>query len=108
MTRRQLISIEEAVPAKAQHRRPCSDCPWARTALKGWLGGATTEEWIASAHGDGRIDCHTLTGAECAGAAIYRANVAKSCRGNVLRLEADRAIVFALPAEFIAHHASRS
>jgi hypothetical protein len=105
MKQRKLISTAEAVPAKAQHKKACSDCPWARTALPGWLGGATAEQWVACAHSDEKIECHTLTGAECAGAAIYRANVAKSLRDpQAFRLPADPVKVFASPAEFKAHH----
>lgn len=104
MRRRQLISSAEAVDAKAQHTRPCSDCPWARTALNGWLGGATIDEWIATAHSDAPVDCHTLRGAQCAGIAIYRRNVCKRADPPNLLLEADREAVFATPAEFREHH----
>ena len=103
--RRQLLTVTDARPAKGQHRRPCSDCPWARTALPGWLADMTPEEWIASAHGETRMECHTLLGAECAGAAIYRANVCKRVRDpGALQLPKDPAAVFATHAEFLAHH----
>ena len=103
--RRQLVTIDEAVKATGQHKRPCSDCPWARSALPGWLGSLTREEWIAVAHGESVIECHTMLGAQCAGAAIYRANVCKSVRHqDALRLEPDTDRVFATPAEFTAHH----
>lgn len=103
--RRQLVSSDEAVTATRQHTQPCGDCPWARASLPGWLGPATAQEWLAAAHADGRIDCHTLIGAQCAGSAIYRRNVCKLDRDPaVLRLEADRARVFRSPAEFLAHH----
>lgn len=101
----QLISSAEAVPAKAQHKTPCSDCPWARASLNGWLGGVSIEDWIAEAHADAPIECHVLAGAECAGAAIYRSNVCKTPRFAKLRLPADRKVVFATPAEFREHHA---
>lgn len=105
MTRRQLIASDEAVPATRQHTTPCGDCPWARTALPGWLGGLTADAWLAGAHGDDTIECHTLTGAQCAGAATYRANVCKLPRAkDALRLPADREHVFADRAEFLAHH----
>lgn len=89
-----------------QHSKPCSDCPWARKALEGWLGGTSIDEWLAEAHGEARIDCHVLLGPQCAGAAIYRANVLKRPRNpDILRLPADTALVFAGPHEFRAHHA---
>lgn len=103
--RGQLITSEEARPAVSQHKSPCSDCPWARKSLAGWLGSATREEWLGDAHGETRIECHTLIGAQCAGAAIYRANVCKSPRDpDLLRLPADREKVFANKQEFWAHH----
>ena len=103
--RKQLLSSEDAVQAKCQHTSPCSDCPWARTALNGWLGGLTSKEWVQIAHSDSQIECHTLIGAQCAGAAIYRANVVKKSRfPEVLQLPRDTQNVFATPMEFIEHH----
>lgn len=102
---RQLISADEATVATCQHTAPCSDCPWARTSLPGWLGTLSPEEWLALAHGEGSAECHTRHGAQCAGLAIYRRNVCKSTRDpNALRLPADRERVFASPIQFLAHH----
>ena len=103
--KRQLLSSDDAVPATYQHTKPCSDCPWSRDSLPGWLGGLTADAWIAGAHGEGQIDCHTLIGAQCAGAATYRANVCKLPRKpDVLRLPVDRDHVFANREEFLDHH----
>ena len=105
MRKGQLKSSADAVPAKRQHKGPCSDCPWSRQALPGWLGGQSADEWIGHAHGESRVECHTLAGAQCAGMAIYRANACKSPRDpEALRLPADRTLVFVTPAEFQAHH----
>ena len=105
MNRRRLISSDDAVQAKCQHTTPCSDCPWARASLPGWLGTMTPDEWIAHAHGEGTAECHALLGAECAGLAIYRANVCKSPRDpDAFRLPADRDAVFASPVQFKLHH----
>lgn len=102
----QLISADQARPATRQHRKPCRDCPWQRTALNGWLGGLTADDWLQAAHGEARIDCHTRTGAQCAGAAIYRANMAKRPRDlDTLQLPADRGRVFSHPEQFRQHHA---
>lgn len=102
---RQLISIAEATEAIGQHKRPCSDCPWARKALPGWLGGVSIDAWLRDAHGEARIRCHTLLGAQCAGAAIYRTNVCKAPRDKtLLLLPADKVRVFKSPSEFRAHH----
>lgn len=108
MTGRRLISSAEAKQAKCQHKAACSDCPWARTALPGWLGGATIDDWLRVAHHDVKVDCHTLKGAQCAGIAIYRRNVVKRTEPPLLTLEADRSKVFATPMEFRTHHESFS
>jgi hypothetical protein len=103
--RRQLVCSSEARPARGQHVRPCGDCPFSREAIPGWLGALTAPEWIAVAHGEAHIECHTRTGAACAGAAIYRANVCKRVRDpKALILPPDAAAVFATPLEFLAHH----
>lgn len=105
MPRKQLISSDEAIEAKGQHTKPCSDCPWARTSLRGWLGSMTSQDWLEVAHGEARVDCHALKGAQCAGIAIYQANVGKRPRNpSTLRLPADREAVFASPPEFLEHH----
>lgn len=101
---RQLISSDEAVEATCQHVRPCSDCPWSRKSLNGWLGGATPDDWVRAAHSDTKIDCHTMKGAQCAGLAIYRRNVCKSVDAPLLKLEADKEAVFSTPMEFREHH----
>lgn len=105
MKRKQLICGDEAVPVAGELKKPCTDCPWARTSLRGWLGSMSADEWIAAAHGETKIDCHMFDGPQCAGAAIYRANVVKSCRDrSIVRLEPNRVKVFASPPEFLNHH----
>ena len=105
MKQRKLIIGADAVRTKAQHTQPCSDCPWARDALPGWLGSNTIEQWLEAAHGESLIDCHTMTPWQCAGAAIYRANVAKRCRTrDILALPPDAEQAFTSPQEFINHH----
>lgn len=100
----QLVSADEATRATCQHTEPCNDCPWRRTSLNGWLGSMTPEEWIRVAHSDSTVECHTALGAQCAGIAIYRRNVAKYALPPNLRLEANRQDVFAMPFEFLDHH----
>lgn len=100
-----LITSDEAVETNGQVNSPCSDCPWSRRSLPGWLGSSSKEEWIQAAHGEGMIECHTRLENQCAGAAIYRANMAKMCRDrSILRLPADRDKVFSTPQEFLDHH----
>ena len=109
--RKQLLTSADAIEEKKQHISPCSDCPWARKSLPGWLGPHTTWEWLNIAHGDGRMECHTRTimgePAQCAGASIFRANICKLTRGPNLRLPADKVKVFAWDDEFATHHEGR-
>jgi hypothetical protein len=102
--KRQLISSCEAKPGKAQHTEPCSDCPMARTALPGWLGGATAQQYACVAHSDLKVDCHAIKGQQCAGMAIYRANALKRCYPPNLNLPINHKTVFSNPAEFKKHH----
>lgn len=102
---KKLITCDDAKPAKCQHQSPCSDCPFSRKSLHGWLGGGTVTNWITCVHGEVKLVCHVHVGAQCAGAAIYRANVGKRCRDDsTLRLEKDKEKVFATPMEFTKHH----
>ena len=99
-----MTTVDEAEYSAHQHTQPCHDCPFRRDALRGWLGGSTPEEYRAMAHQDVVIDCHAIRGPQCAGVAIYRANVAKRCEPPMLKLPADRTAVFATPMEFLEHH----
>lgn len=42
----QCISIDQATQAASQRTHPCTDCPMARTALPGWLGGAAPQDMV--------------------------------------------------------------
>jgi hypothetical protein len=92
---------------KQQHTKPCRECPWKRTSCRGWLGPETgyPQVYINAAHGEEIIECHTRNLHECAGAAIYRANVKKVTRhGGELKLPQDKATVFDHPDQFTQHH----
>lgn len=107
--KRRLIIANEAKVTKKQHRSPCSDCPFRRASIPGWLGLLSADEWMLLAHGEGQADCHTTKQADgaawsCAGLAIYRANVGKLVRDpGALRLAANTEIVFSF-GEFKRHH----
>lgn len=102
---RKMMTYEDAIDATFQHTEPCSDCPWDRSALPGWLGSLTADEWLQAAHGETLLGCHTMAGAQCAGGAIYRANLCKIPRDpSLLRLPSDRETVFDSPREFREHH----
>jgi hypothetical protein len=58
-----------------------------------------------AAHGEVIYPCHAKIGPQCAGMAIYRANVCKVPRTDfALRLPSDRIAVFASIKEFTDHH----
>lgn len=100
----QLAVASEARKTKRQHKTPCADCPWARKSLAGWIGAPSVMDWLIAVHSDAVIECHT-TDKQCAGAAIFRANVVKSCRTEEpLRLPEDRVLVFGSDREFQDHH----
>lgn len=105
LPKRKLVTREKAKPTDRQHRAPCSDCPFRRDAPPGWLGGNTPETFVAIAHTDQKYNCHTKVGPQCAGLAIYRANVCKVPREeDVLRLPGNTEHVFSTDEEFLAHH----
>lgn len=101
----QLLTYHDAKRTKVQHHSPCSDCPWARKSLRGWLGNYTAEEWIEIVRADGFIECHTKIDKQCAGSAIFRSNICKSPRDpKVLTLPRNTISVFANIGEFLNHH----
>ena len=101
--------------------KPCTECPFRRTSLPGYLGADNPADFIATAFGDYPMPCHSTidyndpawkakweggrTGRLCAGAAIFFANLCKLSRDRDRpTLPADRELVFAHPREFLAHH----
>ncbi len=103
--KRRMVCGDDAKRTAKQHVVPCADCPFARTAMPGWLGDMGIAEWIMAVHGESLIDCHVTTNQQCAGAAIFRANVFKSPRDNkLLVLEPNHKLVFSNDAEFGKHH----
>lgn len=108
----QLQTYDKAVVTPKQHRKPCVDCPFGRIALRGWIP-ETPEEWLLKAHGDGILECHTTKQAnneswQCAGGAVFRANVCKSPRDReALVLPQNKKLVFASNQEFFDHHTKR-
>jgi hypothetical protein len=102
--------------AKRQHKTPCKECPFRRTAAAGWLGGMTADELRALADIEQRMPCHLHRTVDyllpdpalpqCGGRAIYWRNQCKVPRmeGVLLELPADPVLVFQWPHEFVAYH----
>jgi hypothetical protein len=61
--------------------------------------------WIGRASGETLVDCHTRPSFQCAGLAIFRANICKLPRYSmILTLPPDPVNVFKTRQEFINHH----
>lgn len=109
MTTRKLIAFDPDRKAGEQITKSCTDCPWRRDALNGWLGGNTAQEWLIFAHHDTHVECHVYSDVQCAGIAIYRANLCKLPRDpSILVLPPDTKTIFANPREFLEHHEAES
>ena len=104
-------TYHEANEVVKQITKPCEDCPFRRIAIAGWLAGQSPADYCQMAHSDDVIQCHTklMDGepVQCAGVAIYRANVAKRCELPNIKLPADRKSVFASPSEFLEYHSRK-
>lgn len=102
---------------KLAHKKPCSECPWRRKHVPGWLGGYPAETFTNQVQFNGPpVPCHkTLEDgskgeAMCAGALIMMKNSCKSAQhpdyGDALEhIERDTISVFSFPHEFLQHHA---
>ena len=97
--------------------KPCHDCPFRRDIKPGTLGGSHFTVYIGQTVGPFVLNCHTAEGyrakqtdcmavAQCAGAAIFRANIgiAFLLPDALHALPADTDAVFGSMEEFIAHH----
>jgi hypothetical protein len=99
-----------------QHRKPCGECPFARNVEPGTLGGSPAAVYVGQTEGPFFLACHcnpgyaenrgSLAQPQCAGAAIYRANLglAERMPAMLLHLEPDPARVFTSHQEFLQHH----
>lgn len=91
---------------------PCSECPWRKSAVAGYLGPHSAKEWVRMAHGETAIACHktiqvdeSWEGArQCAGSAAFRANVCKRPRDPNVASGPPREDVFSNNEEFVSHH----
>ncbi len=100
---------------------PCSECPWRRVAIPGYLGPHTPLDWVRIAHGEGAIACHKtvvvtdpLEGTgdwthpklrQCRGAAVFRANVGKlPVNPTIVTGPLNEESCFGTNEEFLEHH----
>jgi hypothetical protein len=127
MAERKYSPVEQpivvAVPAgfgQPPTKMPCPECPLARTAIRGALGGYTAAQYLEVLHGPADLACHLSKGfplnraeqRSCTGVAMYRANLGRlhpagGAMRAVLLAGENRDAVFASPEEFAAHHDGR-
>lgn len=107
----QFAGVPEELPSCLN--QPCPECPWRKKSWAGYLGPLSAENWIKLAQSDMPIMCHKTIHEDgnyegtfqCAGAARFRANIAKAPRRPDVSVgPVDREDVFASPQEFIDHH----
>lgn len=101
---------------RTQRDKPCQDCPFARHTPSGALGGGAPETYLGQILGPFWLPCHNSAGYEqnrmdmrheqCAGAAIFRANVGVDAMmpSALLHLPKGHPSVLTGPVEFLQHH----
>jgi hypothetical protein len=99
--------------------KPCSDCPFRRKAMPGWLGASSPEGFIDCMERDEPLPCHQTidydnnphwlvewmhqkTGNMCAGALIFMAN--KIQQHPFQKMAKDHENVFSNTIEFVRYH----
>lgn len=99
-----------------QHKRPCNDCAFRRGSVPGKLGGSPTSTYVGQSVGPFWVPCHLhtnyddpnwksdLSKPQCAGMAVFRANLAVRPVPGLLQAEQDFETVFSSHEEFVAHH----
>jgi hypothetical protein len=97
---------------------PCKNCPFSPNTAPGYLGGSQPEVYIGQAFGPFRLPCHlhyrsdapdwkeqTMEVSQCAGAAIFRANVGVTAYlPDELHKLPPSGDAFKSAIHFLAHH----
>lgn len=105
-------------PETKKRKAPCAECPYSRACPPNALGNSPPEVYVGQGQGPFWLPCHMdvdfddpnwkidYTRQQCAGAAIYRANIGadKLMPDSLHRLPPEDATVFKTPAELLAHH----
>lgn len=107
-----MVTFVDPVP------KPCSDCPFRRKSMPGWLGAGSPESFIDCMQRDEPLPCHQTidydnphwlvewmhqkNGRMCAGALIFMAN--KLQRHPFQKMDKDYENVFSNTLEFVRHH----
>ena len=114
---RSIRSVEDAMTREYPPAVPqcCSDCPWRRNSVAGWLGPYDAEKWLQIAHGESAVACHKTIPVrggwgkntkQCRGMGIFRRNVLKRPRNESITVGPENhEVVFSTDQEFLNHHA---
>lgn len=101
--------------------KPCSDCPFRRKAMPGWLGAGSPESFIDCMQRDEPLPCHQTidydnphwlvewmhqkNGNACAGSLIFMANkLQRPHTPGFPTMEPDHETVFSNTVEFVRYH----
>ncbi len=102
-------------------KQPCSDCPFRRKAMPGWLGAGSPESFLDCMQRDEPLPCHQTidygdprwldkwiaqeNGPMCGGALIFMANKLQRSRDREFpTMPPDKTEVFSDSLEFVRHH----
>lgn len=126
LAERQYAPVDKPHMVTGQHfglppaKEPCKECPLARTALPGQLGGYTVAQYVGVLNGPADLACHMSKGfpknlaeqRSCTGVAMYRCNtktlpMGANARSAMARVGPNRELAFATEEEFVQHHTIR-
>jgi hypothetical protein len=89
-------------------KRPCSNCPFKKDAVKGWLGQQRMTEILSN----GGFVCHKKTDKQCAGHMLIKGNendfVNLAKRMGIELSLSGKELVFETQKECIEHHGDRA
>lgn len=102
-------------------KQPCSDCPFRRKAMPGWLGAGSPESFVDCMNRDEPLPCHQTidyddpawlekwstqeSGSMCAGALVFMANKLQRPKApGFPTMPQDKINVFANTLEFVRYH----
>lgn len=107
---------------KTTLKRPCSECPFRKIHMPGWLGPWKAQDIVNFVHRDGGLACHRTVRKDgkdtegvqaCAGAAIHMNKSVKCSKHKDMRELQDKMEtapadvidgIIKWPHDFIAHH----
>lgn len=77
------MDIDLPNPNYLRPHKPCPECPFRNTSLRGYFGPYSADYYWRAVHGNGTVQCHTTTKLpegkqrHCTGAVLCRVKVVK-------------------------------